>query len=109
MLGKLASVLRRSIGWSAFFVMSMAGSAFAQPEPETIIQYFETTWPEITARMNVSRAAYVRFPLGNPLGEAHRPDQHRLVMEQLFTLLETAEAPTLVELPFRWRRWDRWL
>ena len=65
--------------------------------------------PDITAHMNISRAAYVRFPLGNPLGEPHRPDQHRLVLEQVLALAETATEPTIVELPFRWRRWDRWL
>ena len=65
--------------------------------------------PEITAGMHVSRAARVRFPLGNPLGEANQPAQHRLVLEQLFQLLETAREPSLVELPFRWRRWSKWL
>lgn len=65
--------------------------------------------PEITAAMNVSRAARVRFPLGNPFGEVDQPEQHRLVLEQLFQLLETASEPSLVELPFRWRRWSKWL
>lgn len=65
--------------------------------------------PDITWHMNVSRAAYVRFPLGNPFGEAEAPEQHRLVLEQLFRLLEEATEPTFVELPFRWRRWGRWL
>ncbi len=65
--------------------------------------------PEITAGMNVSRAARVRFPLGNPFGEADQPEQHRLVLEQLFQLLETTSEPSLVELPFRWRRWSKWL
>ncbi len=65
--------------------------------------------PEITAHMNVSRAAYVRFPLGNPFGEPHRPEQGRLIFEQLLRLLETATEPTFVELPYRWRRWKKWL
>ncbi len=69
-----------------------------------------TLRPEITIHMNVSRAAYVRFPLGNPFGEPHRPGQHRLVLEDLFTLLETATGPnTLIELPYRWKRWGKWL
>ena len=68
-----------------------------------------TLRPEITAHMNISRAAYVRFPLGNPMGEAHQPRQHSLVLDQLLTLLESSTEPTLVELPFRWRRWARWL
>ncbi len=68
-----------------------------------------TLVPEITAGMNVPRAARVRFPLGNPFGEAHEPAQHRLILEQLFLLLETATEPSLVELPIRWRRWSKWL
>ena len=69
-----------------------------------------TLRPEITAHMGISRAAYVRFPLGNPFGEPRRPDQHHLVLGALLELLESASEPeTIVELPFRWRRWDRWL
>jgi|FLYL01.1.fsa_nt_gi D-proline reductase (dithiol) PrdB len=69
-----------------------------------------TLRPEITFHMRISRAAYVRFPLGNPLGEPNRADQHHLVLGQLLELLERAHGPeTVVELPFRWRRWDRWL
>ncbi len=68
-----------------------------------------TLRPEITLFMNVSRAAYVRFPLGNPFGEPHQPAQHHLVLEDLLQLLETAAAPTVIELPYRWRRWKKWL
>jgi D-proline reductase (dithiol) PrdB len=69
-----------------------------------------TLRPEITLHMNISRAAYVRFPLGNPLGEPHHPEQHRLVLEDLFRLLETATEPqTVIELPYRWKRWGKWL
>jgi hypothetical protein len=68
-----------------------------------------TMRPDITVAMNVSRAARVRFPLGNPLGEPNEPAQHRLVLEQLWRLLETATEPSLVELPYRWRRWKKWL
>jgi len=68
-----------------------------------------TMRPDITACMNVSRAVYVRFPLGNPFGEPNEADQHRLVLEQMFQVLETVTEPALVELPFRWRRWSKWL
>lgn len=61
--------------------------------------------PEISLAMKMPRAAYVRFPLGNPLGEPGRPDQQRRVLEDLFLLLEEAEEPQVVELPYRWRRW----
>jgi hypothetical protein len=65
--------------------------------------------PEITFGMKVPRAAYVRFPMGNPLGEPDRPDQHHLVLGAVLQLIETATTPTFVELPFRWRRWEKWL
>ena len=65
--------------------------------------------PEITFGMKVPRAAYVRFPMGNPFGEPNAPEQHHLVLEQLLRLFETAQGPTFVELPFRWRRWGKWL
>lgn len=66
-----------------------------------------TLWPEITAHMRISRAAYVRFPAGNPLGEPNRPEQQRRMLSDLLELLETAPGPeTIVELPWRWRRMD---
>lgn len=65
--------------------------------------------PEVTANMNVSRAAYVRFPLGNPLGEPGRADQQRRILHDLLGLLESATEPTMIELPYRWRRWDQYL
>lgn len=69
-----------------------------------------TLRPDITTHMNISRAAYVRFPLGNPFGEPHRPEQHHLVFEDLLRLLETATEPdTIIELPYRWKRWKKWL
>lgn len=61
--------------------------------------------PDISFAMKVPRAAYVRFPLGNPLGEPGRPDQQRRILDDLFELLETADGPGIVELPYRWRRW----
>lgn len=61
--------------------------------------------PEISLAMKVPRAAYVRFPLGNPFGEPHRPDQQRRILEDLFELLEDSEEPQVVEKPYRWRRW----
>jgi hypothetical protein len=61
--------------------------------------------PDISLAMKVPRGVYVRFPLGNPMGESGRTDQQRQILEDLFELLETAEEPQLVELPYRWRRW----
>lgn len=68
-----------------------------------------TLRPDITAHMNVARAAFVRFPLGNPFGETGRPDQQRRVLSDLLDLVVSLEQPTLVELPYRWRRMDAFL
>jgi hypothetical protein len=65
--------------------------------------------PEITYGMKVPRAAYARFPMGNPFGEPDHPEQHHLVLGALLQLIETATEPAFVELPFRWRRWEKWL
>lgn len=61
--------------------------------------------PDISLGMKVPRAAYVRFPLGNPFGEPGRPDQQRRILDHLLELVETCEEPQVVELPYRWRRW----
>jgi hypothetical protein len=61
--------------------------------------------PDISLAMKVPRAVFVRFPLGNPMGEPGRADQQRRILEDLFELLESAEEPQVVELPYRWRRW----
>ena len=42
-----------------------------------------TVRPDVTFGMNVPRAAYLRFPHGNPLGEPDRPDQQHLILEAL--------------------------
>lgn len=64
-----------------------------------------TVRPEITARTNVSRACYLRFPTGNPMGEPHKPDQQRTILLAVLEQLAAIQEPgTLVELPFRWRR-----
>lgn len=61
--------------------------------------------PDISLAMRVPRAIYVRFPLGNPMGEPGRADQQSRILEDLFELLETAGEPQIVEMPYRWRRW----
>lgn len=67
-----------------------------------------TLRPDITFGVRVPRAAFVRFPLGNPFGENGRRDHQRVVLRDLLELVATAEEPeTLIELPHRWRRMDR--
>lgn len=55
--------------------------------------------------MKVPRAAYIRFPIGNPCGEAFKPEQQKTIVKTVLSLLEDLQEPGLVvELPFRWRR-----
>lgn len=64
-----------------------------------------TVRPEITAHANVSRACYMRFPTGNPVGEPNKPDQQRMILQAVLEQLVAIQTPgTIVELPFRWRR-----
>ncbi len=64
-----------------------------------------TVRPEITAHANVSRACYMRFPTGNPVGEPHKQDQQRMILQAVLEQLVAIQTPgTIVELPFRWRR-----
>ncbi len=64
-----------------------------------------TVRPEITVHANVSRACYMRFPTGNPVGEPHKPDQQRMILQAVLEQIVAIQTPgTIVELPFRWRR-----
>ena len=64
-----------------------------------------TVRPEITAHANVSRACYLRFPTGNPMGSPDQPEQQRtILMAVLEQLVKIQEPGTIVELPYRWRR-----
>jgi D-proline reductase (dithiol) PrdB len=61
--------------------------------------------PEITVNMRVSRAAYLRFPTGNPVGQPHMPNQQRTILRGVLRALMEIDTPgTVVELPYRWRR-----
>ncbi len=55
--------------------------------------------------MLVPRAAYVRFPTGNPVGQPHMPNQQRTILRGVLAALESIDEPgTLLEMPYRWRR-----
>jgi hypothetical protein len=64
-----------------------------------------TVRPEITAHTNISRACYLRFTTGNPMGEPHKPAQQRMILTAVLEQLVAIHEPgTIVELPYRWRR-----
>ena len=64
-------------------------------------------YKEMAEKVHPPRVAHVRFPFGRPMGEPNNADQHRVILEDALSVLETAtEAGTVVSLPYRWRRED---
>jgi D-proline reductase (dithiol) PrdB len=64
-----------------------------------------TLQPWLTSKVGIPRGAYLRFPLGNPVGEPFRADlQRRILIDTLTALKEIKNRGTIVELPYRWRR-----
>ncbi len=64
-----------------------------------------TMKPEITHYVRAPRAARLRLPQGNPLGEAGRADQQRVILRDLLRLPWVVGEPgSIVALPHRWRR-----
>jgi hypothetical protein len=61
--------------------------------------------PHITASIGVPRAIALRFPAGNQVGEAGKPLQQHAILTAALEAIAAIEAPgTIVELPYRWRR-----
>ena len=74
-------------------------------EADGFVTISTTVRPEITRHSLVARAVYVRFPIGNPFGEAGRADQQRTILRFVLGQIETIEEPgRVVEAPYRWRR-----
>jgi len=64
-----------------------------------------TVQPHITASVGVPRAIYIRFPAGNQIGEAGKPQQQRAILTVALEAIHHISSPgTIVELPYRWRR-----
>lgn len=61
--------------------------------------------PHITAAIGVPRGMFLRFPAGNQVGEAGKPQQQRAILTAALQAIGEIESPgTIVELPYRWRR-----
>lgn len=61
--------------------------------------------PDVTQGTGAPRAMYIRFPMGDPVGEPGKPDQQRRILLSALELVPQLERPgLLVELPYRWRR-----
>jgi D-proline reductase (dithiol) PrdB len=64
-----------------------------------------TVQPHITGSVGVPRAVFIRFPAGNQLGEAGKPQQQRAILTAALEAVASIQRPgTIVELPYRWRR-----
>jgi D-proline reductase (dithiol) PrdB len=60
---------------------------------------------EVTRKVKVPRAVYLRYPFGHPLGEADHPAQQRAILTLALDALETVTVPgTILEPGWVWRR-----
>ena len=64
-----------------------------------------TVQPHITAMVGAPRAVFLRYPAGNQVGEAGKPQQQRAILTAALEAAAAIQAPgTIVEFPYRWRR-----
>ena len=56
------------------------------------------------------RQVFLNYPLGNPAGRPHDPENQRNVLRAGLKLLEDAEEPgIIVDLPYRWSDSQDWM
>ena len=61
--------------------------------------------PHITATVGTPRAIFLRYPAGNQVGEAGKPEQQRTILRGVLEAAAAMSSPgTIWELPYRWRR-----
>lgn len=64
-----------------------------------------TLQKEATKHVKPSRALYLRYPFGHPLGEAFSVKQQRTILLEALKALETITEPgTILEPGYIWRR-----
>jgi hypothetical protein len=64
-----------------------------------------TVQPHITAMVGAPRAVLLRYPAGNQVGEAGKPQQQRAILTAALEAVTTVQRPgTILEFPYRWRR-----
>ena len=62
---------------------------------------------EYTEKVLPPRSVFLKWPFGHPLGEPGNIRQQRAVLLESFKALYTITTPgTIVDLNFRWRRFD---
>jgi hypothetical protein len=64
-----------------------------------------TVQPHITATVGTPRAVLLRYPAGNQVGEAGKPQQQRAILTAALEAVLAIQRPgTILEFPYRWRR-----
>jgi hypothetical protein len=64
-----------------------------------------TVQPHITAMVGAPRAVLLRYPAGNQVGEAGKPQQQQAILTAALKAVATIQRPgTILEFPYRWRR-----
>ncbi len=65
---------------------------------------------DIAASAGNPRQIFLNYPLGNPAGRPHDPENQRSVLRAGFKLLEEAErAGIIVDLPYTWSDSQEWM
>ena len=61
--------------------------------------------PHITAAVGAPRSVTLRYPAGNQVGEAGKAIQQRTILKWVLQAAVDIQSPrTILELPYRWRR-----
>jgi D-proline reductase (dithiol) PrdB len=69
-----------------------------------------TTARDIAASAGNPRQIFLNYPLGNPAGRPHDPDNQREVLRAGLKLLEDADRPgIIVDLPYVWSESNLWM
>jgi hypothetical protein len=69
-----------------------------------------TTARDIAASAGNPRQVFLNYPLGNPAGRPHDPENQREVLRAGLKLLEEADRPgIIVDLPFVWSEGTLWM
>ncbi len=65
---------------------------------------------DIAASAGNPRQIFLNYPLGNPAGRPHDPENQRSVLKAGLKLLEEAERPgIIVDLPYEWSTSREWM
>jgi len=65
---------------------------------------------DIAARAGNPRQIFLNYPLGNPVGRPHDPENQKEVLGAGLKLLEEAKGPgVIVDLPYVWSSSGEWI